>query len=185
MTKNKKAIASIVGILAGIGVIGGILYTPVNNAENEYVLIESSIEGIKNNALESKQELLDMQNIMVKFNKDNENTINIDKAIEEIEKDDYSDSSKLNEYVKKLDSFNKEIDNMIDIYNKDENMKKDIKITQSMMDIEGTNNLTDSIMNEYNKEHAPKFNSDIKKFPINIIAKIKGWFEVDKFSSID
>lgn len=183
--KNKKVIASIVGILVGIGVIGSVSYGPVNNAENEYILIKSSIEGIKNNALESKQELLDMQNTMVNFNKNNKNTLNIDKAITEIEKDDYSDSSKLNDYVKNLDSFNKELDTMIDIYNNDEKMKNDIKITQSIVDIEGTNNLTDSIMNEYNTVQAPKFNSLLKKFPVNLVAKLKGWYQVDTFSSVN
>ncbi|MGL5754956.1 MAG: LemA family protein [Paraclostridium sp.] len=176
MKKNRMIIASIVGLI-GIGIIGTLLYGPINKADNEYVSVSSVIYNIKDNTIMDKEALLRVQ--------DKENTIQVDKIIEKMEKEDYTDESKLNDYVKQIDMLNVEIDNMIDIYNKDEDMKKDVGITQAMMDIEGLNNLIDSLMDEYNTVFAPSFNMQIKKFPVNIVAKSKGWFEVDKFSSID
>ncbi|MEG0578220.1 MAG: LemA family protein, partial [Bacilli bacterium] len=130
-----------------------------------------------------KQALLSVQDEVMKLNREKENTIQIDKIIEKMEKEDYTDESKLNDYVKQIDRLNESIDNMIDIYNED--IKKDVGMTEAMMDIEGLNNLIDSEMETYNKEFVPTFNMQIKKFPVNIVAKIKGWFELDKFSSID
>ena len=184
MKKNRKIIASIVGVV-GIGIIGTLLYVPVNEAENEYVSVASAIYNIKDNTIMYKSELLSVQDKVMKLNREKENTIQIDKIIEKMEKEDYTDESKLNDYVKQIDRLNESIDNMIDIYNEDEGIKKDVGITEAMMDIEGLNNLIDSEMETYNKEFVPTFNMHIKKFPVNIVAKIKGWFELDKFSSID
>ena len=184
-TKNKKIIASIVGIVAGVTLVSSLLYSKINTAENENAQIYSVLLNIRTRTIETKQTLRDLQVNMMKLNQDKDKIIQIDKIIEDMERSDYTDESKINDNIKQLDRLNEEIDSMIAIYNADENMKKDMTISNTMLEIEGLNGLIDNLMHEYNTEYAPNFNKLIEKFPVNVVAKSKGWFEVDKFSSVE
>lgn len=183
--KDKKVILSIAGVfLAGV-IVANILYSKINTAQNEFVSIQSVLYNIKDNTLDRKKELLLLQESMMKLNEDKEKSIKIDQIIAAIENNDYKVASKINDNIVKLDELNEEIDKMIDMYNNNENMKKDMTIANAMVDIEGLDNNIEGIMEEHNNEYTEKFNKVIKKFPVNIVAKKKGWYDIDKFSSIN
>ncbi|MGL5316037.1 MAG: hypothetical protein ACRC92_22465, partial [Peptostreptococcaceae bacterium] len=157
----------------------------IDIAKNDYVSIQYVIYNIKNNILEMKEELLSLQQDMIKLNGDKAKTIKIDEIITAIEGIDYRDERKLNANIAQLDILNEEIDKMIDIYNNDENMKNDIIMSNAIMDIEALDSLIDDIMERHNDEYTESFNNVIKKFPANVVAKVKDWTEIDKFSSIN
>lgn len=94
------------------------------------------------------------------------------------------DNSKINGNIKILDKFNKELDKMIYIYDNNENMKNDLVLTTSMEEVKCLNQFVDSLMEEYNKIYSVDFNKSIKKIPVNMVVKSKGWYTVDKFTSI-
>lgn len=183
-TKNKKIIASVAGVAVGLVIIGNMLFAPINATDNEYVQLISSISSVKDNVVIDKSELLELQNEMNKSSQDKDKIIQIDKIIEEMEKENYLEDSKINDHIKQIDQLNEEIDSMIASYNEDENMKKDMIIVDKFITLEGLDRLVDSCIERHNTEHAPKFNEAIKKFPVSVIAKEKGWFEVDMFTSI-
>ncbi|MGL6105253.1 hypothetical protein [Romboutsia sp.] len=183
--KEKKVRLAIAGIVVATVIVINVLYSKVNTAQNDYSSIESVQYNIKNNILDSKTELLSLQNNMMKLNEDKAKTIKIDAIIADLELNNYKDESKLNANLAQLDLLNEEIDKMIDIYNNDENMKKNMNISNEIMNIEGLDNLVHGIMEEHNEIYTKSFNKGIKKFPVNIVANKKGWVEINKFSSID
>lgn len=182
--KDKKVIASIVGGIAGIAIISNLIYSPINKAENKHVSVTSTIRSIKSNIKDNASTILGVNNNMKKINSDKEISTDIEKMINQVGSLNDLDNSKINGNIKILDKFNKELDKMIYIYDNNENMKNDLVLTTSMEEVKCLNQFVDSLMEEYNKIYSVDFNKSIKKIPVNMVVKSKGWYTVDKFTSI-
>lgn len=182
--KDKKVVASIVGIITGIVIISNLIYLPINGAENKHVDVASTIINLKSSIKNNKEILLEANNNMKKINSDKEISTDIEAIINQVGSLNDLDNSKINDNIKILDTFNKELDKMVSIYDNDDNMKKDLVLTNNMEEVKAVNKFIDILMKDYNSIYSVEFNNSIKKIPVNIVAKSKGWYTVDKFSSI-
>ena len=181
--KNKKVRTSIIG--AVVVVLGSVMiHGQINKTQNNFVSAGSAIMNLKANVQRHKMVLLEANDSINRISLDKSSSVKIEEILKEVENMNDMDSTKINENVEILDKFNEELDAMINIYENDADMKKDILMVDKMGEIDSLNNLIDEIMIQFNESDSTSFNKNIKKFPTSIVAKLKGWYNIESFKSI-
>lgn len=182
--KNKKILAIIGVVVVGVGLGINMMYSKINEAQNDFVEIESTPYNIERAIINDKKVLLTLQDKMMKLNENKEKSIQIDKMISDLENMNLKDESKRKENIEHLDMINEEIDTILSMYNESDAMKKDVEISNNIIELESLDSFIDDLMENHNI-YLTKFNNIVGKFPVSMVAEKKGWNNVYKFSSVE
>lgn len=181
-SKNKKII---IGITVAVGLLTFCISGLDNAARNAEVEAKSTPLNIQNAILQDEKILVEINDNISKSNLEEAKIIDMKGILKTIKDTDYVKDTDVNNHIKQLDDFNRKLDKMIDVYYKDENLNKDIVFTDKVDQILGLNSFIDDQMYRFNTQSLDKFNNSIKKFPINLTTKSRGWVELNKFTSIN
>lgn len=180
-TKRNLICAAIV-VVIGIGVFTS---AQIDYAKNAHVSVVSTPMNLKNNILEQKKLLLEIEKDLKATDLEEAKFLQMESQLKKIKDADCFDDSKINENVAMFDNFNKELDKMMDLYNKNIVVEEDILLVNKREAAASLNKFIDEMMYEYNKDYIPEFNDRITKFPASIYANIKDWDKANEFKTID
>ena len=183
--QDKKTKQYIVGATIVVAIAIGIFTSSqINFVRNAQVNVTSTLSNLKQNILEQKELLLEIEKDVKETKLEEAKFLQIKSKMKKIEDADCFDDSKINENVAMFDNFNKELDEMITLYNNSA-VDEDILLVNKREEVKLLNNFIDEMMFEYNKDYLPEFNKRIATFPASIYANIKDWYKVNEFKSID
>lgn len=173
--KNKKII--VVGLIVlGLGTLINFGYGQINDTQNAHVSVESYMNFIEEKMGERNKLVVDMKANINKYDEGK-------KAVELVE-NEYKKSQDIedrNDRIKVYSEVNKQVDALIDIYDKNEGMKKDKELSERVEELANLDYMIDDCIIKFNKDDVERYNRSISKFPVRMIAKIKGWNVIDKF----
>ncbi|MGL5346009.1 MAG: hypothetical protein ACRDA3_01535 [Peptostreptococcaceae bacterium] len=180
--KTKKYIIATIVAAIGIGIFTN---AQIDFARNVQVSVVSTLSNLKQNILEKKDLLLDIEKEVKETESEEGKFSQMESQIKKIENADCFDDSKINENVAMFDNFNKELDKIMTLYNNNSAIDEDVLLVNKREEVKMLNNFVDEMMFEYNKDYLPEFNKRIATFPASIYANSKDWNKVNEFKSID
>ena len=185
--KDAKTKKYIIGATIAAAVIGVGVFTSaqIDFARNVHVSVVSTLSNLKENILEDKDLLLEIEKEVKETESEESKFSQMESQIKKIKDADCFDDSKINENIAMFDNFNKELDKIMTLYNNNSAVDEDILLVNKREEVKMLNNFVDEMMFEYNNDYLPEFNKRIATFPASIYANSQDWNKVNEFKSID
>ncbi len=173
--KDNKIISIIVVLI----ILGGIFlgYEKITNLENKYVNLSSREKHIKDCIIERNKLILKSKEDILKYEDTKDSVKKISDDSKKLQSLDMfsKDANEINKKIDIYENANKNVEKLMNIYNNNLDMKKDKNISEIIESIIEKDLYIDDIIEVFNTVEKEDFNKAIESFPINIIAKNKGW----------